>query len=94
MNPRTLIRTIRHAGHVIERQSAEIDELHEILQKLAGGINYEMYKQELESLRSKQHLLLAWLISLEHPEEDVREHLAAAEQELAAGIARLEEHIL
>ena len=49
---------------------------------------------KLEHFREVQGMAAAWLISLEQPELDIRDDLAALERKLGIQIAKLEEHIL
>lgn len=50
-------------------------------------------RMELAAERMRLTLLVQWRISIEKPEEDVRDHLDAAIDDTFDQVARLEEHI-
>jgi len=66
------------------------DKQNQLLVRAAGLIDW----LELEKTREKHSLVCAWLISLEKPEEDMREELVVAEAALSSEIAQREEYVL
>lgn len=52
-----------------------------------------MLKADLDAHRAMLNLAVEWRVSLERPEEDVRERLDAAIVDLSDHVARLEEHV-
>ncbi len=62
--------------------------------QLIATLQRERQEMQLDFAREMQGVFSSWLLSLEMPETDMRETLAAAETALAEKIAALEEHIL
>ena len=62
--------------------------------QLITTLQRERAEMQLDFAREMQGVFASWLISIEMPETDMRETLAAAEQALAEKIAMLEEHVL
>jgi hypothetical protein len=82
----TLIRRVRRllaAARVVDAQMEVI-----------RAQNHTIRQLRLDHVREMHGITLAWLISMETPETDLRYEVAAMEQVLGNQVAALEEHVL
>ena len=72
----------------------EMAKLIRMQRQLISDYQDEIRRLNLEHVRNVHGLIVAWLLSLEQPEVDMRESLAAMDTALSHQIAQLEEHCL
>ena len=89
----TLIRRIRRlarADQLLDRH----EQLGEAQNRLIADLIAENRQLRVNHARDMHGVVLGWLLSMERPEVDLRDEIAAMERSLGNQLAVLEEHVL
>ena len=87
------LKDLLQSPKTVKAQFDLIADMFRIMQDQVDEID-TLHKTNLEHARQTHEVALAWLLSFERPEIDMREAVVTLERDLTLSIAKLEEHIL